>query len=86
MGRRPIWETSMQLEDQHKAKDEISYALQRIQARNQLTQRQMAAFLGTTQACVSRATRTTTARRMSYNQLFRYLSRAEPRFRLMISI
>lgn len=86
MGRPPVWEISSQKEDLLKAKDEISYALQRIQARNQWTQQQMAAYLGTTQGCVSRATRTPTAREMSFNQLFRYLSREEPRFRLLISI
>lgn len=86
MGRRPIWETNSQKEDADRAKDEISIALQRIQARNQWTQRQMAAYLGTSQSSVSKATATRTARKLSYNRLFRYLARAEPRFRLMISI
>jgi predicted XRE-type DNA-binding protein len=86
MGQRPTWETTGQKENLIKAKDEISYALQRIQSRNQWTQRQMAAYLGTSQSSVSKAVRTETARKLSFDRLFRYLSRADDRFRLMISI
>lgn len=86
MAKRPIWETPSQANDALKAKDELCYTLQRVQARNQWTQRQMAAFLGTSVSSVSKATRIPTARKMSYNRLFRYLSRAEPRFRLLISV
>ena len=86
MGQQPTWETSLQRENLIKAKDELSYALQRIQARNQWTQRQMAAYLGTSQSSVSKAVRTKTARQLSFDRLFRYLSRADERFRLMISI
>ena len=86
MGRRPIWETDKQRDYLIDAKEEICFALQRLQVRNQWTQKQMAALIGTSQSSMSKATRVTTARQMSFNRLFRYLARAEPRFRVMISI
>ncbi len=67
------------------AKEEICWALRKAVQQQRMTQDQIAALLHTSQATVSRAIRYPTAKSLSFNQLFRYLSILQPRFRIMIS-
>lgn len=66
-------------------KRDLCLHLQRIAMRNQWSQRQAAAHLGTTASCLS-SVYNYRLERLTLSQLFRYLAIAEPRFEVLISI
>ncbi len=67
------------------AKAELSQAIENAILRRQWSQRFAAGALGTSQANISRAMNPESAKALSFNQLFRYLSRCDVRFKIMIS-
>lgn len=67
------------------AKLEICRALRKAVDERGLSQLQAALIVGTSQANISRAIRYPTAKKLSFNQLFRYLTVIRPRYRIMIS-
>ena len=66
------------------AKIEVSRALQVAVARRQWSQRDAALQIGTSQGNLSRALNPETAKKLTFNQLFRYLSRVDRTFRVMV--
>lgn len=76
-------------ENQHKREREIKLqaclAIKRIALRYGMTQRELAVYLCTSESCVSRMMNEK-VENVSYDQLFRFVTRLAPNFKFLISV
>ena len=76
-------------ENQQKREREIKlqacWAIKRIAFRYGMNQRELAFYLGTAESCVSRMMKEK-VEAVSYEQLFRFITRLAPNFKFLISV
>lgn len=84
MARKNRW-GSKDNEKLDEVKRELCWKIKIAMARTQYNQYQLAIYLGTSQARISDV-QNSKVERLTFNQLFRYLERLAPYFRILISL